>query len=228
MSKSTEGVIFTSSKKGGLDKLPEHIENQLGNQADGLKSLQKIARLQFINDVKKAIGSVDDPNLPLSIKPALMMLLSECDHYLELGNESSFVQLCERTIHVCGQGWNYLSYWVSTEQSLCYSIYWGLKAAVENHQKYMAMSIGSKNDGLPQNDPSLPRKQNNNIAQFLRQKKQRMTSAVGRRAPSKFKEFMSRKTKVIELNLQNNFEANNVSSLDRYLLVRQRVMTEKK
>lgn len=227
MNKSTEGVIFSSQQTGGVDILPKHIADQLGKQSESVDSLQSLARLQFIKDVKKAIGSVDDPNLPLSIKPALTKLLSECDRYLALGNESSFVQLCERTIQVCGQGWNYLSYWVSTEQSLCYSIFWGLKAALEHHQKYTTVVSESKNDGLPKNDSRLSDKENNNIAHFLQQKRQRMASAFGRRAPSRFLDFLNRKAKIIQVNLQDNLASNNVSSLNRYLSVRQKALAKK-
>ncbi|MCS5709120.1 hypothetical protein CC99x_009405 [Candidatus Berkiella cookevillensis] len=227
MSKSTEGVVIPSNQNRSFHILPEHIEQELSAAHIPLASLLKIARSQFVQDVKKAIGVIANQSLPLSVVPALEAVLLESDHYLEHGNESSFVHTCERAIHVCGQGWNYLSYWVSTEQSTCYSIFWGLKAAIEKHNKYMVMYQGSKNDGQPKNDPFLPKKENNNIAQLLEWRKKLLAKASHQQAPSKLMDILKAKAKKFQENLHNNLSSNSAHGLDRYLYVRQKVRSEK-
>lgn len=140
MEKSSEGVVISS------------LNSELGELQDALShihSLPKLARLNFVNDLKKSIGSVDDPDLPLSLKPVLSKLLEVSNAYLESGNFKAFLPLCELAITICGQGWSYLSYWYSPEQNLCYSIYWSLKAAVERHRKQLLMYSCSRNDGAP-------------------------------------------------------------------------------
>lgn len=227
MSKSTEGVVIAGNQDRSFHILPEQIEQELSRAHTPLDSLLKIARSQFVQDVKKAIGVIANQSLPFSVVPALEAVLSECDHYLEHGNESSFVHICEHAIHVCGQGWNYLSYWVSTEQSTCYSIFWGLKSAIEKHNKYMAMYQGSKNDGLPKNDPFLPKKEKNNIAQLLEWRKKLLANTSDQQAPSKLMDILKAKAKKFQENLQNNLSSNSTNGLDRYLYVRQKVISEK-
>ena len=140
MGNTTEGIILTANSG---------IHAPWGPQEGD--SFARTSRLAFINNIHKAIGDLNHPNTPIGIKPALQRLLLECDHYLAYGNEAIFIKLCFDAVEVCGQGWNYLSCWISTPQHICYSIYWALKAALERHQKEMlrknpAGSFDSTND----------------------------------------------------------------------------------
>lgn len=92
-------------------------------------------RSAFVMNIRKAIGDLDDPRTPIGIKPALQRLLLECDHYLIYGNEVVLTKLCLDAMDVCRQGWSYLSCWICSAQNICYSIYWALKAALEEHQR---------------------------------------------------------------------------------------------
>tara|TARA_R110002110_G_scaffold415858_2_gene658579 strand:+ start:14763 stop:15458 length:696 start_codon:yes stop_codon:yes gene_type:complete len=227
MPNTTEGIIFTCSQTGGFNKLPEHIEKQLNTADAAIKSLPQIARKQFIEDVKKAIGDIDDLNLPLDIRSVLSVLLSQAHLYLKLGHEKTFIQQCEHAIQVCGQGWSYLSYWVSTEQSLCYSIFWGLKAALEKHNKHMALYLGSQNDGKPQNDDTLPNTKNKNITRMCEWRRKYLSSQSSTHSSSKLLEFLTRKAQKFQQNLHMSLEPNSTSNIDRYLLIRQRILINK-
>lgn len=140
MEKSSEGVVISSlqSELGELQSALSHLD-----------SLPKLARKQFVNDIERSIGSIDDPHLPKSIQPILSKLLDAAKVYLETGNVKAFFPLCEIAISICGQGWSYLSYWISSEQNLCYSIFWSLKASLEKHRKQLLMYASSRNDGAP-------------------------------------------------------------------------------
>jgi hypothetical protein len=140
MSKTSEGVVISSLQRE-LGQLQEAISH--------LYPLPKQARAQFISDIQKSVGSLDDPNLPLSLKPILYQLLEGCTAYFEQGNEAEFMSLCQKAIDICGLGWNHLSYWVCTEQNLCYTLFWSLKVSLEKHQKQISMYQGSQNDGTP-------------------------------------------------------------------------------
>ncbi len=227
MNNTTEGIIFTCSQNGGFNGLPEHIAKQLNTANAAVQSLPQIARKQFIEDVKKAIGDISDPNLPMDIRPMLNNLLSQTHLYLESGYERSFIQLCDHAIKMCGKGWSYLSYWASTEQSLCYSIFWGLKAAVEKHNKHMALYLGSKNDGQPQNDAKLPHTKNKNITRMCEWRRKYLSSQHSTHSPSKLLEFLQRKAQKFQENLQMSLEPNSLRNIDRYLLIRQRILINK-
>ena len=227
MPNTTEGIIFTCSQTGGFNKLPEHIEKQLNTADAAIKSLPQIARKQFIEDVKKAIGDISDPNLPLDVRPVLSDLLSQTHLYLKSGHEKTFVHLCEHAIQVCGRGWSYLSYWVSTEQSLCYSIFWGLKTALERHNKHMALYLGSQNDGRPQNDEQLPHTKNKNITRMCEWRRKYLSSQNSTHSSSKLVEFLTRKAEKFQANLTMSLEPNSTRNIDRYLLIRQRILIDK-
>ena len=155
MVKTTEGVVVTSSQTGNSKKLPNKIAQHLPHVNADLNSLPKITRQLFVDDVRKAIGD-DIHSLPIGLHSVLQELLDATEEYLAQGGEQAFMEQCQEAIEHCSQGWSYLSYWVSTEQSLCYSIYWSLRAAIERHQKQMTLYLGSKNDGKPQNDSDPP------------------------------------------------------------------------
>ncbi len=135
-----------------------------------------IARQQFINDIKSAIGAPDETTLPLSIKPILQQLLEASDQFLQtiypqqmifrLGgkpssnrsvyeihdccemsaannaenssakgiSEETFMACFYKAMEACDQGWHCLSCWSASEQNDCYSIFWGLKIALEKYQ----------------------------------------------------------------------------------------------
>lgn len=140
MEKSSEGVVF-SSLNTRLSELKEALHH--------VHSLPKLARLQFINDIKQSIGDIHDPHLPDSIKPILNFLINTSSAYLETGDEKAFMSLCEQAIDECRKGWSYLCYWVSSEQNLCYNIFWSLKAALQKHQRQITMYTSSRNDAPP-------------------------------------------------------------------------------
>lgn len=112
---------------------------------------------EFVVNIHKAIGDLADPNTPIGIKPALQRLLLECDHYLIYGNETVLIKLCLDAIEVCRQGWNYFSCWISSSQNICYSIYWALKAALEQHHKTALKSELEQNLALT-NDPAFSKR----------------------------------------------------------------------
>ncbi|MBS0286009.1 MAG: hypothetical protein JSR17_01850 [Proteobacteria bacterium] len=140
MEKSSEGVVF-SSLNARLSELQEALHH--------VHSLPKLARIQFINDIKQSVGDLRDPHLPESIKPILNFLINTTGAYLHTGDEKAFMSLCEQAIEECRKGWSYLCYWVSSEQNLCYNIYWGLKAALEKHRRQVTMYTASRNDAPP-------------------------------------------------------------------------------
>lgn len=156
MVKTTEGVIITSSQCGNGSQLPNKSVTHLPEVDADLNSLPRITRQLFVDDVQKAVSDVEENNLPPSVMPVLQALLDAAHSYVLEGNETSFMAHCDKAIDTCNQGWNYMSYWASTEQNTCYSVYWALRAAVEKHQKQMTMYLGSKNDGLPKNDADPP------------------------------------------------------------------------
>lgn len=135
MERPSEGVKLCSKQASFEEYLSkaEHL------------SLPKSSRQQFIDDILKAIGDLKHSYMPLGIRPTLQRLIQECDHYLEYGHERSFLKLCNDAIEVSGQGWSYLSYWISSEQNLCYSIFWSLKTALEKHQKEMLQNNNPQN-----------------------------------------------------------------------------------
>ena len=140
MDKTSEGVVISSLKR------------KLGELQDALAHvhpLPKLAQIQFVTDIKKSIGSLDDPHIPLGLRPVLYQLHEACAEYLASGNEQAFVPLCQQAIDQCGQGWSHLNYWVCHEQNLCYSIFWSLKVALEKHQKHISMYAACRNDGAP-------------------------------------------------------------------------------
>lgn len=133
MGNTTEGIILTSHRSAYTPPWDPQKED-------------------FVTNIHKAIGDLTDPNTPIGIKPALQRLLLECDHYLIYGNETALIKLCLDAIDVCGQGWNYFSCWISSSQNICYSIYWALKAALEQHHKETLRSELEQN--LLTNDPA--------------------------------------------------------------------------
>lgn len=124
MGNTTEGIILTSHRG---------TYTPWGPQKGDLEA--KAVRTTFVMNIHKAIGDLTDPNTPIGIKPALQRLLLECDHYLVYGNEVVLIKLCLDAIDVCRQGWSYFSCWISSSQNICYSIYWALKASLEQHHK---------------------------------------------------------------------------------------------
>lgn len=125
MNNATEGMVLTSN---------QGIQTPWGPQKRDFDV--KIVRSAFVMNIRKAIGDLNDPHTPIDIKPALQRLLLECDHYLIYGNEDVFTKLCLDAIDVCRQGWNFLSCWICSSENTCYSIYWALKAALEQHQRH--------------------------------------------------------------------------------------------
>ncbi len=138
MSNTSEGIIVPQEE---TEKGYQHLLY--------LQTLPQISRQQFANNIQKAIGDLDDPYVPFSLKPVLNQLLAASVTYVEEGNTEHFFALCYQVIATCSQGWSYLSCWAGSEQSRCYAIFWRLKMALEKHQEQMAMFHGSQNDDEP-------------------------------------------------------------------------------
>lgn len=156
MGKTTEGVLLTSSQQTEIGKFSAEIDQSLTRNAKmAYESLLKISRQQFVDDVRKALGNIEE-TVPQDVKHVLDNLLGSTQLYLKLGQDIAFLALCQEALKKTGQGWGYLSYWVSSEQSRCYSIYWRLKGAVDKHQQRMKMFKHPRNDGVPPNDASMP------------------------------------------------------------------------
>jgi hypothetical protein len=146
MGKSTEGVVL---KDGHFESLSDAL-NQF-DLASAVNEHEIKARSQFVQNLKKSIGELTDPQMPIGIKPTLQRLIQESDYYIKQGNEHAFLRLCNDAIEVCSQGWSYLSFWISSEQNICYSIYWSLKAAIEDHKKQM-LKVNNLQDHSSKND----------------------------------------------------------------------------
>lgn len=99
------------------------------------KTCLSLAREQFIHDIKIAIGPLQDLAIPLSIRPTLQKLLEISDDFLRTAEEDTFMQYFLKALEVSGQGWNFLSYLSASEPNDCYSLFWGLKAALEKYQR---------------------------------------------------------------------------------------------
>lgn len=131
MNKSTEGVVLIDGQIATLSDVTQLDIPSVVNK----REIE--VRSRFVQNLKKAIGDLTNPLMPIGIKPTLQRLIQESDYYIEHGNESAFVRLCNDAIEVCRQGWSVLSYWISTAQNICYSIYWSLKDAIDIHKKEM-------------------------------------------------------------------------------------------
>jgi hypothetical protein len=165
MDKSTEGVVLKDGQ------IKETLSNALAQLdiSSAVNGREIEARSQFVQHLKKAIGDLTNPQMPIGIKPTLQRLIQESDYYIEHGNENAFVRLCIDAIEVCRQGWSVLSYWMSTSQNICYAIHWSLRDALDKHKKEMLkvttqQNHSSKNDAVAScsNNPNAARKQDDN------------------------------------------------------------------
>lgn len=160
MGKSTEGVVLID---GQIKSLSDALTQLDISSAVNEREIE--VRSQFVQYLKKAIGDLANPQMPIGIKLTLQRLIQESDYYIEHGNENAFVRLCHDAIDVCRQGWSILSYF-STEQNICYSIHWSLKEAIDKHKKEMLkvraeQSYSSKNDPVSSviDNPNATRKE---------------------------------------------------------------------
>jgi hypothetical protein len=145
MGNTTEGIILTSHRGTHSPWGPQQGDFET-------RSIRSI----FVENLHKAIGDLNDPHTPIGIKPALQRLLLECDHYLLYGNETIIIKLSLDAIEVCNQGWSFLSCWISSSENICYSIYWALKAALEQHAKNKLKEDPNGGDPSLTNDPAFP------------------------------------------------------------------------
>lgn len=146
MGKSTEGVVL---KDGQIEDLSDVLE-QL-DIISAVNEREREARSQFVQDLKRAIGDLTNPQMPIGIKPTLQRLIQESSYYIEHGNENAFVRLCNDAIEVCRQGWSVLSYWMTTSQNICYAIHWNLRDALDKHKKEM-LKVTTQQDHASKND----------------------------------------------------------------------------
>ena len=147
MDKSTEGVVL---KDGQIENLSDVLE-QL-DIISAVNERERDARSQFVQHLKRAIGDLTNPQMPIGIKPTLQRLIQESDYYIEHGNENAFVRLCNDAIEVCRQGWSVLSYWMTTSQNICYAIHWSLRDALDKHKKEM-LKVTTQQNHASKNDP---------------------------------------------------------------------------
>lgn len=158
MGKSTEGVVL---KDGQIETLSNALE-QL-DIASAVNEREIEARSLFVQHLKKAIGDLTNPQMPIGIKPTLQRLIQESSYYIEHGNENAFVRLCNDAIEVCRQGWSVLSYWMSTSQNICYAIHWSLRDALDKHKKEM-LKVTTQQNHASKNDPVASCSHNPNAA----------------------------------------------------------------
>jgi len=147
MDKSTEGIVL---KDGQIESF-SNVLTQL-DISSAVNDREIEARSQFVQQLKKAIGDLANPQMPIGIKPTLQRLLQESDYYIKQGNESEFVRLCNDAIEVSRQGWSILSYWMTSGQNTCYAIHWSLKDAMDNHKKEM-LKVTTMQNYSSKNDP---------------------------------------------------------------------------
>lgn len=225
MVKTTEGVIISSSAVSSSQYSGSVAQHLPQFDAD-LNSLPRITRRLFIEDIQKALGDLETESLPISLKPVLAELLALSEEYLNDGDEQVFMDHCLDAIEQCSKGWSYLSYWISTEQSLCYSIYWGLRAAIEKHQKQMTMYLGSKNDGLPRNDsdpPLTPDPKIASINDWLNQKRKTEVSSNQSFFSTKLLQSIGGKAKTAQNSLMQQYACDGLNSLDQFANVQNHI-----
>jgi hypothetical protein len=227
MVKTTEGVIISSSEIGSSKHLPNYVAQHLPQVDADLNSLPRITRQLFAKDVQKAVGDIENASLPLSIFPVLQNLLAASQEYVQEGDEQFFMKYCLEAIEQCSHGWSYLSYWVSTEQSHCYSIYWGLKAALEKHQKQMTMYLGSKNDGLPKNDSDPPFSPDPKVASmkdWLANKRNKDVSEQDQSSISgALLKVLGGKAKCTQKSVIQQYACQGLKTLDHFAIVQQHI-----
>ncbi len=162
MGKSTEGVVLKDGQ------IKETLSNALAQLdiSSVVNDREIEARSQFVQDLKKAIGDLTNPLMPIGIKLTLQRLILESVYYIEHGNENTFVRLCDDAIEVCGQGWSVLSYWMSTSQNICYAIHWSLRDALDKHNKEM-LKVTTQQNHASKNDPVASCSNNPNAARNL-------------------------------------------------------------
>ncbi|MGE3320165.1 MAG: hypothetical protein AB7I18_12805 [Candidatus Berkiella sp.] len=147
MGKSTEGAVL---KDGQIESLSSALlQLDISSAANG-REIE--ARTHFVQNLKRVIGDIANPQMPFGIKPTLLRLIQESDYYIKQGNESAFVRLCNDAIEVTRQGWSILSSWMSTPQNICYNIHWGVKDAMEKHNKEM-LKVTAMQNHSSKNDP---------------------------------------------------------------------------
>lgn len=147
MGKSTEGVVL---KDGQIESLTSDLLQLDISSAVNSREIE--ARTNFVQNLKRVIGELNNPQMPFGIKPTLLRLIKESDYYIKQGNESAFLCLCKDAIEVTRQGWSILSSWMSTPQNICYNIHWGIKHAMEKHNKEMLKVTAIQNHSS-KNDP---------------------------------------------------------------------------
>lgn len=147
MGKSTEGVVL---KDGQIDTLSSNtLQLDISSAANGHEIE---VRSNFVQNLKRVIGDITNQQMPIGIKPTLLRLIQESDYYIKQGNENAFVRLCNDAIEVTRQGWSILSSWMSTPQNICYNIHWGIKDAIQKHNKEMLKVTAIQNHSS-KNDP---------------------------------------------------------------------------
>ena len=226
MEDTTEGVILTCSETSS-SQYPEQMAQHLPEVNADLNSLPKITRQLFVADIQKAIGDLNSQTLPMGIKPVLSALSQASKQYLNHGDEQLFMSQCLDVIENCSQGWSYFSYWISTEQSTCYSIYWGLRAAVEKHQKQMTMYLGSKNDGLPKNDSDPPFSPDPKVSSIQEWITKNGNKEVSSKNPSFLQETLSKvlggRAKNAQECLMQQYTSKGLEAFDHFGLVQQNI-----
>lgn len=160
MRKSVKGVFSTLclfENKMDFAFLPETNHQPVNTIEAEIYELPKVVRSHFVRDVLKSIGDIQDGCVPVELIPLLNRLVHSAESYVSDGDDKRFVRWCTQAMETSKLGWGYFSFWVCSEQSRCYSLYWGLKLALDTHYEQLAtLRNGSKNDGCPKNDKEIP------------------------------------------------------------------------
>lgn len=159
MRKSIKGVFNTLCLENKMDFafLPEKNHQPVNSIEAEIYELPRVVRSHFVQEVLKTIGDIHDGCVPMELIPILSRMIYSAKSYVSNGDDKRFVRWCKQAVETSKVGWGYFSFWVCSEQSRCYSLYWGLKLALDTHYEQLAvLQHGSKNDGCPKNDKEIP------------------------------------------------------------------------
>ena len=160
MRKSVKGVFNTLcliKNKMDFAFLPETNLQPVNSIEAEIYELPRAIRNHFVQDVLKSVGDLQDGCVPNELIGILNRIVHNAKNYVKDGNNKQFVDWCSQAMEISKSSWGYFSFWVNSEQSRCYSLYWGLKLALETHHEQLAtLQHNSKNDGCPKNDKEIP------------------------------------------------------------------------
>lgn len=152
MESTTEGRLLNAVCSRELLENVGPLSHSKNTEHVDLKVLPSFSRKQLVQDINHILSQIELSLLPVEIRPSIQALMNASQNCHDLGHERVLLDACKECLVQTRQGWGYLSYWTTTEQNTCYSVYWSLKGALDKHLQRMRLHSNPKNDGAPQND----------------------------------------------------------------------------